>query len=109
MNENNAFIASMFKALCDENRVAIVKLLQSGERCACDLQDALGIAQSKLSYHMKILCDSKIVESRCVGKWTHYRISKAGSAFAIETLKEITKVNTDIEKECTCAQTSIEI
>ncbi len=85
--------AKIFKALCDENRVQIVQLLQSGEKCACNISDALGIAQSKLSYHMKILCDSGIIESWYIGKWTHYKISAQGSEAAVKLLEDITKVN----------------
>ncbi len=97
--------AQIFKALCDENRVAIVKLLQNGERCACNIGEELNLAQSKLSYHMKILCESGIVESWYVGKWTHYQISELGSATAIAVLEELTKVDENMkEDDCTkCA------
>ena len=48
--------AKIFKALCDEKRLKIISLLRSGEKCACFLIDDMGIGQSALSYHMKILC-----------------------------------------------------
>ena len=83
-------IAKIFKALCDQNRVMIIQLLQTGEKCACDISEQLDIAQSKLSYHMKILCDSGMVESWYVGKWTHYRISKNGCQIAIDELENLT-------------------
>ncbi|MCI1960167.1 MAG: metalloregulator ArsR/SmtB family transcription factor [Clostridia bacterium] len=82
--------AKVFKAFCDEKRLAILELLRSGEKCACVLIDKLNIGQSSLSYHMKILCESGIVESRQEGKWTHYHISESGSKYAIELLKRIT-------------------
>lgn len=66
----------IFKALCDEKRLSILELLKGGEKCACVLMEELNIAQSALSYHMKILCESGIVTSRQEGKWTHYTISK---------------------------------
>ena len=84
--------AKVFKALCDERRQRILELLHSGEKCACVLIDEMGMPQSSLSYHMKILCDSGIVTSREEGKWTHYQISRQGSEMAIELLKEITAV-----------------
>ena len=84
--------AKVFKALCDERRQRILELLHSGEKCACVLIDEMGMPQSSLSYHMKILCDSGIVTSREEGKWTHYTISKQGIEKAIELLKEITAV-----------------
>lgn len=65
----------IFKALCDEKRLSILELLKGGEKCACVLMEELNIAQSALSYHMKILCESGIVTSRQEGKWTHYTLS----------------------------------
>ena len=82
--------AKVFKAFCDEKRLAILELLRSGEKCACVLLDDLEIGQSGLSYHMKILCESGIVESRQEGKWTHYQISEQGSREALLLLKAIT-------------------
>ena len=84
--------AKVFKALCDERRQRILELLHTGEKCACVLTEEMGMPQSSLSYHMKILCDSGIVSSREDGKWTHYRISQQGSEKAIQLLKEITAV-----------------
>lgn len=55
--------AKVFKALCDPNRLAILELLRSGEKCACVLLEQLELKQSGLSYHMKILCESGIVAS----------------------------------------------
>lgn len=73
----------IFKALCDEKRLSILELLKGGEKCACVLMEELNIAQSALSYHMKILCESGIVTSRQEGKWTHYTISKSGREYSI--------------------------
>ena len=84
--------AKVVKALCDERRQRILELLHTGEKCACVLTEEMGMPQSSLSYHMKILCDSGIVSSREDGKWTHYRISQQGSEKAIQLLKEITAV-----------------
>ena len=87
--------AKVFKAFCDEKRLAILDLLKDGEKCACVLTEEMNIGQSSLSYHMKILCESGIVDSRQEGKWTHYRISKEGSTYAGKLLKEITTPNTE--------------
>ena len=85
--------ARVFKALCDERRLQILELLRGGEKCACILTDTLGMPQSSLSYHMRILCDSGIVTSREEGKWTHYQISSPGSERAVQLLREITTVS----------------
>ena len=91
--------ANVFKALCDEKRLAILELLRSGEKCACVLIDLMDIGQSSLSYHMKILCESGIVDSRQDGKWTHYRLSKRGSEYAAQLLVELTTPNTTQDTE----------
>lgn len=82
--------AKIFKALCDEKRLMILELLRSGEKCACVLIEKMEVGQSALSYHMKILCESGIVNARQEGKWTHYSINQSGSEFASERLKQIT-------------------
>lgn len=84
--------AKVFKAFCDENRLMIIELLQSGEKCACKLLDDLQIGQSTLSHHMKILCDSGLVSGRKEGKWTHYSLSPDGVANAKELLAELTAI-----------------
>lgn len=95
--------AKVFKAFCDDKRLAVLELLQGGEKCACILIEELGIGQSGLSYHMKILCESGVVDARQEGKWTHYKISEQGSNTALELLKAITTPNTVTqEKSCEC-------
>ena len=71
-------LAGLFKALGDENRIRILRLLHSGEKCACKLLEELNISQPTLSHHMKILCDSGLVTGRREGKWTHYSICRDG-------------------------------
>lgn len=101
MQSDEKRTAQIFKALCDENRIRILKLLQSGEKCACVLLENLQITQPTLSHHMKILCDSEIVVGRKDGKWTHYSISQDGAEIAVKCLKELTKVTCmDNNKSC---------
>ena len=92
--------ALVFKALCDENRIRILKLLCGGEKCACKLLEELNISQSTLSHHMKILCDSGIVTGRKQGTWMHYSISAEGAQTAKELLTELTTVTGG--EECIC-------
>lgn len=87
--------AKIFKAFCDPKRLAILGELRGGEKCVCDLQELLGLAQSGLSYHMKILCESGIVIARPEGKCTYYRLNTDGRERAVSLLREIVK--TDIE------------
>lgn len=90
MEDMYANHSKVFKALCDNTRLKVLELLRSGEKCACQLLDKLDIGQPSLSYHMKILVESGIVESRRDGKWTHYKISQQGSDYAAELLKILT-------------------
>lgn len=88
MASEYAEIAKVFKALCDENRLQILEMLRSGEKCACKLLDELHIGQSTLSHHMRILCDSGIVRGRKEGKWVHYSIDPAGADRAKQLLDQ---------------------
>ena len=97
--------AKRFKAFCDENRLKILEILQGGEKCACELLERLSMGQSTLSYHMKILCESGVVENRQEGKWTHYHISAEGSAQAISYLQALTTPNEEASScaaDCAC-------
>lgn len=68
-------IAEFCKALSDENRVKIVKMLTGGELCACKILEALNITQPTLSHHMKILSDCGLIFTRKDGKWSFYSIN----------------------------------
>lgn len=92
--------AKVFKALCDPKRLAILEQLRSGEKCACVLQEPMDLTQSGLSYHMKILCDSGLVDSRQEGKWTHYRLSEAGRDEAVRLLLAVATPDAEREREC---------
>ena len=94
--------AKVFKAFCDEKRLQILDLLCSGEECACVLLEQLNLGQSGLSYHMKILVESRVVERRQEGKWTYYKISEKGRDLAIGLLKEITTPSTVTEENNCC-------
>lgn len=93
----------MIKALADENRLAILELLQSGEKCACVLLEELNITQSTLSHHMKLLCDSGLVEYQKIGKWMHYSISPSGSNAINDILNKYTSIPESVCSDCkTC-------
>lgn len=85
----NQDTARIFKAFCDENRIAILQLLQHGELCACKLLEALSISQPTLSHHMKILCDAGVVTARKAGKWTHYTLKQEGGRLAVALLNNL--------------------
>lgn len=92
--------ARIFKAFCDPNRLTILELLQSGEKCACRLLDALQIGQPTLSHHMRILCDAGIVRARKEGKWMYYSLDASGAARAQGLLRELTTEACDAKCDC---------
>ena len=96
-------ISRVFKAQGDENRLQILEMLRTGEKCACKLLDELHITQSTLSHHMKILCDAEIVVGRKDGKWVHYSIDEAGAERAQMLLRQqltVTESGEQTEKCC---------
>lgn len=80
--------AVKFKALCDENRLRIVEQLQEGQKCAYELLDILNITQPTLSHHMKILCESGLVEGKKDGRWMHYSLNADAFSSLIGYLKK---------------------
>ena len=68
--------SEVFHALSDETRLEIVAMLAGGERCVCDLMSALDAAQSRLSFHLKVLKDAGIVLDRRDGRWVYYSLNK---------------------------------
>ncbi|MEX1182116.1 MAG: metalloregulator ArsR/SmtB family transcription factor [Gemmatimonadota bacterium] len=75
------------KALSDEKRLRILEQLTGGERCVCDLTDALDAGQSLLSFHLKTLKDAGLVSDRRSGRWVHYTINAEALADMEEVLR----------------------
>ena len=67
--------AQLFHALSDETRLGILEMLRGGERCVCDLQTDLEAAQSRLSFHLRVLREAGLVTDRKDGRWSYYSIA----------------------------------
>ncbi|HTZ18754.1 MAG TPA: metalloregulator ArsR/SmtB family transcription factor [Dissulfurispiraceae bacterium] len=67
-------ILKIFKALSDETRLRILKLLEHGELCVCDIFSALDMVQPKVSFHLSVLKDAGLITDRKEGRWVHYRL-----------------------------------
>jgi len=65
---------ALFHALSDATRLSILEMLRGGERCVCELQDELDAAQSRLSFHLRVLKDAGLIADRREGRWSYYRI-----------------------------------
>jgi ArsR family transcriptional regulator len=77
---------ALFHALSDETRLAIIEMLRGGERCVCELQDELDAAQSRLSFHLKVLKDAGFLLDRKEGRWVYYALNPQAIADAAEAV-----------------------
>ncbi len=66
----------LFHALSDETRLEIIELLRKGESCVCELTDTLDAAQSRLSFHLRVLKDAGVVRDRKDGRWVYYELDR---------------------------------
>ena len=73
---SRARTAQLFHALSDEARIAIIDILLDGEHCVCDLMTHIDAAQSRLSYHLKVLKDAGLVSDRRDGRWSYYTLQR---------------------------------
>ena len=78
-------LARLCHALSDETRLGVLELLRFGDRCVCDLQSDLDVAQSRLSFHLKVLRDAGLVIDRREGRWAYYALTPQ----AIEELHDL--------------------
>ena len=77
---DQARAAQLFHALSDETRLGILEMLRGGEQCVCDLQDGLDAAQSRLSFHLRVLRDAGLVVDRRDGRWSYYSVAPGALA-----------------------------
>lgn len=63
------------KALADESRMRILWMLEERYLCVCEIQEALGLAQSTVSRHLMLLEETGFVVSEKDGLWKNYRLN----------------------------------
>lgn len=86
------------KALSDETRLKIIDMLSCGEMCACDILEEFSISQSTLSYHMKILTESGLINAIRDGAWIRYTLNKDNITKVLAFFSYITTE----KEECLC-------
>src|SRR5918912_4146167 len=84
MEMDVARAARLFHALSDETRLSILECLRSGERCVCELTDNLDAAQSRLSFHLRVLKEAGLVSDRREGRWMYYTLNTEALGEAAE-------------------------
>lgn len=82
---------AVFHALSDETRLEILNCLRDGERCVCELTEVLKAAQSRLSFHLKVLKDAGLIRDRAEGRWMYYALSEQALEEAEELIRTLKK------------------
>ncbi len=92
----------VMKALSDSNRVNIIKLLQKRVLCVCEIRTALGIAQSTVSKHLKILEEAGLIIYTKDGQWVNYQLAEQANnpyaATMLESLRDWLENDTDVKE-----------
>jgi len=107
---------TVLKAASDPNRVRVLKMLEGGELCACQIVAALGLSSSTVSKHLSLLHAAGLVEERKTGRWVHFRLAETKvNEYALPLLKLIRGwmrddviVRTDAEKVARIRQLPVE-
>ena len=94
--------AELFHALSDGTRLSILQRLRFGERCVCDLTDALEAAQSRLSFHLKVLKDAGLVTDRRDGRWMYYTLNTESLAEVSELVQAMATAPSPAERRSGC-------
>lgn len=95
-------LTRQFHALSDETRLQIIDMLRKGERCVCELTDALDAGQSRLSFHLKALKDAGLVTDRREGRWSYYSLNPEAFSQLEEFVGELpsTKLSVLVSRCC---------
>ncbi len=89
----------VLKALSDETRLRILKLLERGELCVCDIVAALGTAQPKVSFHLNALKDAGLISDRKEGRWIHYSLDGSDIFRRFIVLSVLERTSDDMSSE----------
>jgi ArsR family transcriptional regulator len=88
-------VLNIFKALSDETRLRILKLLEHGELCVCDIVAALDMIQPNVSFHLGVLREAGFIKDRRQGKWIHYSIDDSDMFRRFLILSTIERISTE--------------
>jgi ArsR family transcriptional regulator, arsenate/arsenite/antimonite-responsive transcriptional repressor len=94
--------SQVFHALSDETRLKILHRLRVGERCVCELTDALDAAQSRLSFHLKVLKDAGLVTDRREGRWMYYTLDRETLSRCGEVIDQLASEPSQAERRNGC-------
>jgi ArsR family transcriptional regulator len=92
----------LFHALSDGTRLSILQRLRFGERCVCDMTDAMDAAQSRLSFHLKVLKEAGLVTDRREGRWMYYTLNAETLGEVAELIDGLASVPSAAERKTGC-------
>src|SRR5437870_5075237 len=92
----------LFHALSDGTRLSILQRLRFGEQCVCNLTDALDAAQSRLSFHLKVLKDAGLVTDRREGRWMYYTMNPESLAEIADAIELLGSAPSSAERRAAC-------
>jgi len=93
-------LLNIFKALSDETRLKLLKILEKGEICVCDLVSVLNVSQPKISFHLNVLKEAGLIKDRRQGKWVHYSINDSDMFKRFLILSVMEKIPDEAIEEC---------
>ena len=93
-------ISALLKALADPIRMDVVQTLAGGERCVCELTETLGLAQSRLSFHLKVMRQSGLITAREEGRWVYYKLVPQAFEQLQEWLNSLKRLSQERAQGC---------
>ncbi len=80
-------VLKILRTLGGETRIKLIKLLQQGEFCVCELEHILELSQPAISQQVRLLKEAGLVESRRDGNWIYYRLQEDNLTESLEKVK----------------------
>ena len=92
-------LLNIFKALSEETRLKMLKIMGKGEICVCDLVSVLNVSQPKISFHLNVLKEAGLIKDRKQGKWVHYSINDSDMFKRFLMLSVLERISDETMKE----------
>ena len=101
-SKNLTQAAAFFHALSDETRLEILDRLRNGEQCVCELTDVLKAAQSRLSFHLRVLKEAGLIRDRPEGRWMYYALNEEAFEDVEDFLRTMKKAAKNARSSSQC-------
>ncbi|MFZ7124710.1 MAG: ArsR/SmtB family transcription factor [Desulfobacterales bacterium] len=83
-------LSKSLKALSDENRLKILRMLAKSDLCVGALAKQLGISKPAVSQHLQTLRKTGLVMGEKRGYWTHYQVDREALARIADEIRDLT-------------------